>query len=80
MRRVTIPTGTFTVNPFESIASRMPRFNAYDAVVTIAGLGGTGAFLAEDLARLFSVHLGWRVRFILSSQLFGIGSLQFQTY
>jgi hypothetical protein len=24
--------------------------------------GGTGAFLAEDLARLFSVHAGWRIR------------------
>src|SRR5205823_8403806 len=36
-----------------------------DALVTIAGLGGTGAFLAEDLARLLSVHLGWRVRFHL---------------
>jgi hypothetical protein len=30
--------------------------------VTIAGLGGTGAFLAEDLARLFSVHFGWHIR------------------
>ena len=30
-------------------------------MVTIAGLGGSGAFLAEDLARLLSVHFGWRV-------------------
>jgi PRTRC genetic system ThiF family protein len=33
--------------------------------VTIVGLGGTGAFLAEDLARLLSVHFGWRVRLTL---------------
>ena len=33
--------------------------------MTIVGLGGTGAFLAEDLARLFSVHFGWRVRLTL---------------
>jgi hypothetical protein len=42
-----------------SMPSRVP--DGYDAIVTIAGLGGTGAFLAEDVARLLSVHFGWRV-------------------
>ena len=44
------------------MAGRAQRPNAYDALVTIVGLGGTGAYLAEDLARLFSVQLGWRIR------------------
>lgn len=52
----------YTVDPFDPYAARNRRPGSHDALVTIAGLGGTGAFLAEDLARLFSVHLGWRVR------------------
>ncbi len=62
MKRVPINAGLYTIDPFDSMAGRAQRSNAYDALVTIAGLGGTGAFLAEDLARLFSVHLGWRIR------------------
>jgi len=62
MKRVPINAGLYTIDPFDSMAGRTQRSNAYDALVTIAGLGGTGAFLAEDLARLFSVHLGWRIR------------------
>jgi len=52
----------YTIDPFDSVVGRLQRPDSYDALVTIAGLGGTGAFLAEDLARLFSIHLGWRVR------------------
>ncbi len=60
----TVPTSTalYTIDPFDSMAGRAQRPNVYDALVTIVGLGGTGAYLAEDLARLFSVHLGWRIR------------------
>ena len=54
-------TGHYTIDPFGAFASPFRRTDAYDAVVTIAGLGGSGAFLAEDLARLLSVHFGWRV-------------------
>ena len=54
-------TGPYTIDPFDPFAGPAQRTDGYDALVTIAGLGGTGAFLAEDLARLLSVHLGWRV-------------------
>src|SRR5207244_6820911 len=37
-----------------------------DALITIAGLRGTGAFLAEDLARLLTVHFGWCAHFHLA--------------
>ncbi len=62
MKTVPTNTGLYTIDPFDSMAGRAQRSNAYDALVTIVGLGGTGAYLAEDLARLFSVHLGWRIR------------------
>ena len=52
--------GLYRVDPFDPYAQG-GRSDGYDALVTIAGLGGTGAFLAEDLARLFGVHFGWRV-------------------
>lgn len=66
MRRVRASGGElYTVDPFGTVANRTRRLDAFDALVTIAGLGGTGAFLAEDLARLLSVHLGWRVRLTL---------------
>ena len=58
-------TGLYTIDPFDSFAGPARQTDGYDALVTIAGLGGTGAFLAEDLARLLSVHFGWRVTFIL---------------
>src|SRR5258708_23494932 len=59
-------TGLYTIDPFHSFAGPARRTDGYDALVTIAGLGGTGAFLAEDLTRLLSVHLGWRVRLHLA--------------
>jgi PRTRC genetic system ThiF family protein len=62
MRRVPTNAGLYTIDPFDAMAGRTPRSNTHDALVTVVGLGGTGAYLAEDLARLFSVHLGWRVR------------------
>src|SRR5438128_2519118 len=55
----------YTIDAFGAVANRPRRPDAYDALVTIAGLGGTGAFLAEHLARLLSVHLGWRARLTL---------------
>src|SRR5213596_3395318 len=55
-------TGLYTIDPFHSFAGPAGRTEGYDALVTIAGLGGTGAFLAEDLARLFSVHFDWHIR------------------
>ncbi|MBV9898467.1 MAG: ThiF family adenylyltransferase [Chloroflexi bacterium] len=59
--------GLYTIDPFHgSLPSpARARSECPDALVTIVGLGGTGAFLAEDLARLFSVHFGWRVRLTL---------------
>src|SRR6266702_1894687 len=62
MKKSTIHTGHYTIDPFDSFARPAQRTDGYDALVTIAGLGGTGAFLAEDLARLFSVHFGWHLR------------------
>src|SRR6266702_4140105 len=66
MKKSTIHTGHYTIDPFDSFARPAQRTDGYDALVTIAGLGGTGAFLAEDLARLLSVHFGWRVHFHLA--------------
>jgi molybdopterin/thiamine biosynthesis adenylyltransferase len=62
MRRLTLETTHYSIDPFDAYGERGRRGDSYDAAVTIAGLGGTGAFLAEDLARLFSIHAGWRVR------------------
>src|SRR5881398_2159816 len=59
-------TGVYTIDPFNSFAGPARRTEGYDALVTIAGLGGTGAFLAEDLARLLIVHFGWRAHFHLA--------------
>lgn len=59
-------TGLYTIDPFDSFAGPARRTDGYDAMVTIAGIGGTGAFLAEDLARLLSVHFGWRVHLHLA--------------
>ena len=67
MKRNLESAGLYTVDAFHGnlpSPARM-RSGCYDALVTIVGLGGTGAFLAEDLARLFSVHFGWRVRLTL---------------
>jgi len=61
MSRISTDASVYTIDPFDSAAIRAGRPNTYDALVTIVGLGGTGAFLAEDLARLFSVHFGWRI-------------------
>src|SRR6266536_2717569 len=66
MRRSAMDTGLYTIDPFDSFAGPASQTDGYDALVTIAGLGGTGAFLAEDLARLLSVHFGWRVHFHLA--------------
>jgi hypothetical protein len=55
-------SGLYTIDPFDSSPGPARPTDGYDALVTIAGLGGTGAFLAEDLARLLSVHFGWRAR------------------
>jgi hypothetical protein len=61
MRKWAMDGALYTIDPFDSLAGPYTRPDGYDAVVTIAGLGGTGAFLAEDVARLLSVHFGWRV-------------------
>ena len=53
--------GLYVIDPFDPYAERARQPDAYDALITLAGLGGTGAFLAEDLARLLSVHFGWHV-------------------
>jgi hypothetical protein len=66
MKKSTIHTGLYTIDPFDSFARPAQRTDGYDALVTIAGLGGTGAFLAEDLARLLSVHFGWRAHIHLA--------------
>src|SRR6202049_2889892 len=58
-------TALYTIDPFHSFAGLGGRTEGNDARVTIAGLGGTGAFLAEDLARLLTVHFGWRAHFHL---------------
>src|SRR5690242_10022390 len=67
MKRKLESAGLYTVDPFRDSPPSPARALSswYDALVTIVGLGGTGAFLAEDLARLFSVHFGWRVRITL---------------
>ena len=57
-----VSNGLYSIDPFDPYARPAKRTHGYDALVTIAGLGGTGAFLAEDLARLFSIHFGWHVR------------------
>jgi PRTRC genetic system ThiF family protein len=57
-----VDTALYTIDPFDPYVMTGRRSAGYDALVTIAGLGGTGAFLAEDLARLFSIHFGWHVR------------------
>jgi hypothetical protein len=61
-RRLAPSNGLYSIDPFDPFAQPAKRTQGYDALVTIAGLGGTGAFLAEDLARLFSVHFGWHIR------------------
>ena len=58
-------TGLYTIDPFDSFAGAARRPEGYDVLITITGLGGTGAFLAEDLARLLTVHFGWRAHFHL---------------
>src|SRR6202158_2461091 len=65
MRKLAVHTGPYTIDPFDPFAGPGRRIDGYDALVTIAGLGGTGAFLAEDLARLLTVHFGWRAHFHL---------------
>lgn len=67
-REVHVPTGLYIIDPLDVGPRLRDRSSCYDALVTIVGLGGTGAFLAEDLARLFSVHCGWRVRLALVDQ------------
>jgi PRTRC genetic system ThiF family protein len=64
-RRAHLSDGMYTIDPFYIDPRGGNRSDCYDALVTIVGLGGTGAFLAEDLARLLSVHFGWRVRLTL---------------
>src|SRR5260370_31470784 len=66
MRKLAVHTGPDTIDPFDPFARPAQRTDGYDALVTIAGLGGTGAFLAEDLARLLSVHFGWRAHIHLA--------------
>src|SRR6266566_5576248 len=61
MRKSATHTGPYTIDPFDPFARPTRRTDGYDALITIAGLGGTSAFLAEDLARLLTVHFGWRV-------------------
>jgi ThiF family len=65
VKKSAMHTGLYTIDPFDSFAGAARRPEGYDALVTIAGLGGTGAFLAEDLARLLTVHFGWRAHFHL---------------
>lgn len=64
-RKIHVPTGLYTIDPFDVGIRGGDRSGCYDALITMVGLGGTGAFLAEDLARLFSVHFGWRIRVTL---------------
>src|SRR5215813_6128828 len=64
-RRVHVPDGLYTIDPFDIDPRGGNRSGCYDAFVTIVGLGGTGALLAEDLARLLGVHFGWRLRLTL---------------
>src|SRR5260221_13310386 len=71
MTTSTMDPGLYTSDPFDSAGPARPT-DGYDALVTIAGLGGTGAFLAEDLARLLSVHFGWRVRLLLVDHFVGV--------
>src|SRR5260370_40140968 len=59
-------TGLYTIDPFHSFARPAGRTEGYDALVTIAGLGGTGALLAEDVASRLGVHLGWRTHIHLA--------------
>ena len=66
VKKSAMHTGLYTIDPFHSFAGPAGRTEGYDALVTIAGLGGTGAFLAEDLARLLTVHFGWRAHFHLA--------------
>ncbi|MBV9357889.1 MAG: ThiF family adenylyltransferase [Chloroflexi bacterium] len=61
-RRALADPMRYTIDPFDPYAPSVRRAGSHDALVTLVGLGGTGAFLAEDLARLFSVHFGWKVR------------------
>src|SRR5579859_2426050 len=67
MKRGLECAGLYTIDPFPDGVHSTARARSgwHDALVTIVGLGGTGAFLAEDLARLFSVYFGWRVRLTL---------------
>jgi len=67
MKRKLESAGLYTIDPFRDSPPSPARAQSgsYDALVTIVGLGGTGAYLAEDLARLLSVHFGWRVRLTL---------------
>jgi sulfur-carrier protein adenylyltransferase/sulfurtransferase len=65
-RKNQVSTGLYTIDPFSVGPLRGgDRSGCYDALITIVGLGGTGAFLAEDVARLLSVHFGWRIRLTL---------------
>ena len=67
MKRNLESAGLYTIDPFHGSVPTPARARSagHDALVTMVGLGGTGAFLAEDLARLFSVHFGWRLRLTL---------------
>ena len=67
MKRSLESAGLYTIDPLHGSLPSPARARSpgYDALVTIVALGGTSAFLAEDLARLFSVHFGWRVRLTL---------------
>jgi PRTRC genetic system ThiF family protein len=66
MKKNVVDTEPYVIDALDLYAAAGSRSDGYDALVTIAGVGGTGAFLAEDLARLFSVHLGWRTRLHLT--------------
>src|SRR6266545_3904993 len=66
MKKNRVDTEPYVIDAFDLYAAAGSGSEGYDAVVTIAGVGGTGAFLAEDLARLFSIHLGWRTRLHLT--------------
>ena len=54
--KIQVPAGLYTIDPFDVGPRGGDRSGCYDALVTVVGLGGTGTFLAEDLARLLSVH------------------------
>jgi hypothetical protein len=43
MRDPTMNAGPYTIDAFGSVASPFRHTEAYDAVITIAGLGGSGA-------------------------------------